>query len=143
MPTTISNYLSLDVGERRIGVALATETARLAHPLTVIMNTSEAINEIKKIVESEQVATIIIGLPRNLQGEDTKQTKYCRDFAEKLNKELSVKIVYQDEALTSRQAEAELKERGGKYEKGDIDALAATYILQDYLVSIKSMEKAT
>jgi putative holliday junction resolvase len=143
MPTTTSNYLALDVGERRIGVALATEPARLAHPLTVVTNNPEVNKEIKKIVESERVAIIVIGLPRNLHGEDTEQTKYSRDFADKLGKELSVKIVHQDEALTSRQAEAELRERGGKYEKGDIDALAATYILQDYLANIKSVEKAS
>ena len=77
---------------------------------------------------------MVVGLPRNMHDQDTAQTAYVRRFAEGLRREIrTIAVEFQDEAETSRKAESELMARKKPYTKGDIDALAATYILQDYL----------
>jgi putative holliday junction resolvase len=125
-----SNILSLDVGERRVGVAIASVIAKLPRPLTTLDNTDVIWAQIDALASEHDVETIVVGLPRNLSGDDTAQTLYVRTFAEKLAK---YTVVLQDEALTSQKAEKELNSRGKPFAKGDIDALAATYILEDYL----------
>lgn len=138
---TSNNYLiALDVGERRVGVAIASTIAKLPRPLTVLSNDASIWEELQKLITTEGVGVVVVGLPRSLKGEDTAQTRYVRNFADDLAKKTGVKIFMQDEALTSRQAEAELRSRRGQFAKGDVDALAATYILEDYLGSIDSME---
>lgn len=134
------NLLAFDVGERRIGVAAASRVARLARPLTVITNDESVRDEIAKLIKSEGADTLIVGLPRSLQGEDTGQTRIIRAFAADLKRATGLEVILQDEALTSRQAEAELRARGKQFAKGDIDALAATYILEDYLRGLGSID---
>lgn len=129
-----NNILSLDVGERRVGVAIANVIARFAHPLTTLDHTERIYQDIADLVTKEDVELLVIGLPRNLSGDDTAQTEYVRAFAAKIE---NVEIAFQDEALTSAKAEQELKARGKPFAKGDIDALAATYILEDYLTMHK------
>lgn len=131
--TTTSNYLGLDVGNKRIGVAVASAIARLPRALTTLDHTETVLNDIKTIVEQESIGTVVVGLPRNLSGEDTEQTKAVRQFAEELGTYLNLPVHLQDEALTSRAAESELQRLGKNYEKSDIDALAATVILGDYI----------
>lgn len=135
MQTKNSYILGLDVGDKRIGVALASPIARIASPLKVIENNTEIWECLRKIIAKEGVGVVVVGLPRSLEGNETAQTKIARQFAENLGQKIDVNIVMQDEALTSRQAEAELRSRGKHFNKGDIDALAATYILEDYLTS--------
>ena len=127
--------LSLDVGERRIGVALASNIARLPAPLMTIDRNKEpdVFKLIAQVVEKEQVEVVIVGLPRGLEGQETTQTVASRIFASKLGESLSIPIVMQDEAGTSVEAERVLKQRGKPYEKSDIDAEAAVIILRDYL----------
>lgn len=133
--------LALDVGEKRIGLALASPIAKLARAYKTLENSEQVWNQLVELIQREQVSTVVVGLPRNLSSNDTQQTKYVRNFAEKLQEKTGIEPVLQDEALTSRQAEAELRMRGDTYAKGDIDALAATYILEDYLATIDAMEK--
>lgn len=129
-----NNLLCLDVGEKRIGVARASAQARLAEPYAALVHDEAIYRQIARIVDEQQVNRLVVGLPRNLNGQDTMQTEYVRRFANQLKNELrTLNIEFQDEADTSRKAEAELMARKKAYEKGDIDALAATYILQDYL----------
>lgn len=131
---TINNILSLDVGEKRIGVARAGVVALLAQPQTTLLNDALVFNNIARLTEELQVSEVIVGLPRNINDEDTEQTRYIRRFADSLKSEVSSIIIhFQDEANTSQKAKAELQERNKPYEKADIDALAATYILQDFI----------
>jgi len=125
-----SNILSLDVGERRVGVAIASVIAQFPNPLTTLDATDSVIEHIQQLATEHDVQTIVVGLPRNLSSEDTAQTEYVRKFAKQLS---GYTVAFQDEALTSQKAEAELKAKGKPYEKGDIDTLAAVYILEDYL----------
>jgi putative Holliday junction resolvase len=140
MPTKTTNVLALDVGDRRIGVAIASNIARLAGPLTVLANDETLWHELSRLLADEHIGMIVVGLPRSLSGEDTAQTKIVRAFVAQLKTKTDIPVTLQDEALTSRQAEAELRARGKKFAKGDIDALAAVYILDDYLTSLGTIE---
>lgn len=127
------NVLALDVGDRRIGVAVAQSVARLPRPLTTLNNDEKFEASLQAIIDQEGIGTIVVGLPRNLHGQDTAQTKASRAFAEQLTEKFNLPVVLQDEAGTSRQAETELQARGKPYAKADIDAWAAAIILEDYL----------
>lgn len=127
-----STILALDVGARRIGVARAHTDIRMAQPLTTLNHTADIMHTIVKLAQDEQAILVVVGLPRGLSGQDTKQTISVRQFVEMLETALPVPVVMQDEALTSQKAEAELTARGKAYTKEAVDALAATYILEDY-----------
>ncbi len=129
------NVLCLDVGERRIGVAIASLEARFPGPLTTLDATKNPKQAIQQLIQEQDVELVVVGLPRNLSGDETAQTAAVRSFVTMLQ---LPNTVFQDEALTSRKAEAELHLRGKPFAKGDVDALAATYILEDYLASQKA-----
>ena len=126
------SLLSLDVGEKRIGTALADTAVRIAVPYDTIIVDGTELEQIAKLIGLESVDIVVIGYPRNQSGEATAQTAYAEAFAEKLEG-IGPKIVFQDESLTSVMAEDRLKQMGKPYEKGDIDMMAASIILQDYL----------
>lgn len=125
-------YLALDVGERRIGVAAGDSGVRIAFPLDTIEVDGNEIQAIAQLVVSENVDTVVVGYPRNQSGEATAQTAYVEAFAKKLE-DIAPQLAFQDESLTSVMAEDQLKQLGQPYTKGDIDARAAAIILQDYL----------
>lgn len=133
MRTPASSTLALDVGTKRIGVAIASAEAGLARPLATLPNDAGFLEALRQIVLQEQVGTLVVGLPRGLEGQATAQTAYAEAFAGTLRAHLGLPVVFQDEAVTSAQAEAELRARGTRYNKEDIDALSATYILEDFL----------
>jgi putative Holliday junction resolvase len=133
MQPTLSIVLALDVGERRIGVAMANSIARIASPLMTLERSDSTPADIVHLIKQEGAAALVVGLPRNLNGEPTAQTRAVEQFVAGLHNVLTVPVHWQDEALTSRKAEAELDARGKPYQKGDIDALSATYILEDFL----------
>ena len=133
MQTNLTTIVALDVGSQRIGVASANSIAQIATPLVTLPNTDSVVSAIASLLADESATTLVVGLPRNLNGEDTAQTQAVRQFVEMLKPAISVPVVFQDEALTSRKAEDELIARGKPFSKGDIDALAATYILEDYM----------
>lgn len=137
--TPEANIIALDVGQRRIGVARAGLVARLPQPQGAIMHSDQVMSDIHKLVTQENVAAVVIGLPRGLEGQETSQTRHVREFAQELKAQLDVPIYFQDEALTSKLAEQELHTRGVEYNKEDIDALAATYILRDFLETHQDM----
>jgi len=125
--------VALDVGGKRIGVATANAVARIAHPLETLDHNETIMQTIQDLVAREQAAMVVIGFPRNLSGQETEQTRTIQDFGAELENHIQVPIHWQDESVTSRKAEAELKQRGKPFAKGDIDALAAAYILEDFL----------
>ncbi len=127
--------MALDVGTKRIGIALADSFIKIAIPFTTVEVNNDidsAIKQIIEIISKEEIDILVVGLPRNQSGEETSQTAYTKEFVKKI--EYSVdKICFQDESLTSIQAEDRLKSYGRPYSKGDIDMNAASIILQDYL----------
>lgn len=124
--------LALDVGVKRVGVARASTLACLPEPLKTV-KTDEAIKQLRKIVKEKQIEVIVAGLPRNLSGEDTEQTRWVRSWVAKAKSELGVTFYWQDEALTSQQAISKKQ----KAKSFDEDAEAAAIILDDFLKSDK------
>ncbi|TXG76216.1 Holliday junction resolvase RuvX [Patescibacteria group bacterium] len=133
-----SNILALDVGEVRVGVARANNIARIAEPLSTLEVSETIYDDIKSLVEQHDCAVVVVGLPRNMRGEETAQSVRIRAFVGELKQALAVPIVFQDESLTSVKAEQSLQQRKTGYNKGDVDALAAVYILEDYLATSES-----
>ena len=83
------------------------------------------------MITANHIDTLVVGYPRNQQGQPTAQTEFVTQYAKAFADH--VQIVYQDESLTSVAAEERLAARGGQHRKGDVDAEAAAIILQDYL----------
>ncbi|MEO5949903.1 MAG: Holliday junction resolvase RuvX [Candidatus Saccharimonadales bacterium] len=131
MPQTKS-YLALDVGEKRIGVAVGDSGVRIAVPFDTIEVDGNEVERIARLVIDESVDTVVVGYPRNQSGEPTAQTAFVEDFTKQLT-DIAPDLVFQDESLTSVIAEQQLKSYKKPYSKGDIDAQAAAIILQDYL----------
>jgi len=125
-----NNVLGLDIGESKTGVARVNMIAKIAHPIITLKNDDSFINEITKIINAENIDTLVVGLPRNMSGEETAQTQYVRDYTKMHLEPLNLPIIFQDETLSSRAAEARL---GNGYRKADIDAMAAVIILEDFL----------
>lgn len=131
MSQKAKTLIALDVGEKRIGVAVADTSVRIAVPFTTLEVDGTELKEIALLAVKEQADTIVVGYPRNQSGEPTAQTEYAENFAGQL-KDIA-EVQFQDESLTSVMAEQQLKSLGKPYTKGEIDARAAAIILQDYL----------
>lgn len=127
-----TTFLSLDVGEKRIGVALGDSEVRIAIAFDTIDVDGTEYQQIAKLIAMESIDVVVVGYPRNQSGEPTAQTEYVEQFARKLE-DMAPKWVFQDESLTSVIAEDRLKSMGKPYEKRDIDMYAASFILQDYM----------
>ncbi len=123
---------ALDVGEKRIGVAIADPSIKIAIAYDTFLVDGSELEQITRFITLEEVETLVVGYPRNQQGEATAQTRFVEDFVEQLGS-LDVEIVFQDESLTSVKAEEYLRRQKKPFEKGEVDALAASFILQDYL----------
>lgn len=125
--------LALDVGAKRIGIARASMEARLAQPLMTV-KTEAAIEQLQELIKKTGVKMIVVGLPRNLSGEDTNQTRWVRNWITQAKTDLDAVFYWQDEALTSLKAESlklEAKDMG-------VDAEAAAIILDDFLTTDKN-----
>ena len=131
--TKIHNLLGLDVGDRRVGVAATNTLARLPHPHSTLIRDEAFWDKLSRLLATESIDEVVIGLPRDMEGRETAQTAAVRDFVASFQERFMQPVHLQDEAVTSRQAEQELQARGKPFAKGDIDALAATFILDDYL----------
>ena len=132
-----ATILGLDIGDARIGVSTADAQTPFPAPLRTLSATADVKTTFAQILRELQVVTVVVGYPRNQQGEATHQTRRVEQIVELLKIPDTVKIIWQDESLTSVKAEEELKSRGKPYKKEDIDALAATYILNDYVNSAR------
>jgi putative Holliday junction resolvase len=134
--------LGIDVGERRVGLAISDVTQTLASPFATLTvdSTDDAVRQVASKIdllsgEDDELVTIIVGLPTKLDGSPTTQTARVEAFIETLATRTSLPIVKVDERLTSREAESRLaaRERDWRRRKSKLDAAAAAVILQDYL----------
>jgi putative holliday junction resolvase len=131
----LTNTMALDVGAKRIGVAIATTDMTIPRSLGIIEPDDDTWAELKMLCSDHQIKKIVVGLPRSLEGNETAQTKKVREFSEQLKKNLNLPVSMQDEALTSFEAERALKMTAMPHTKGDVDAMSARLILEDYLQS--------
>lgn len=132
--------LAFDFGEQRIGIAVGEHLIKVASPLTQIDAESNEIrfNLITDLVKEWQPTLLVVGLPLNLDGEETPTCQLCRKFARRLNGRFNLPVILIDERFTSIAAEELLKEQGirGRNQKEMLDQVAATAILQKYFESL-------
>ena len=137
--------LGLDIGDKRIGVAISDPEQILASPLSTIIrdNEEEAIDAIVQLVDKHEVQRIVVGLPYSLDGSIGHQANKVMAFVEKLSRHTKVKIETQDERLSSVAAERLLVEAKTKRHslKQRRDAAAAAFILQGYLDSLRASDQ--
>lgn len=130
-------HLGLDIGEKRIGVALSDSEEILATPMQTIVYREEmkAIEAIIELIKKYDIRRVVVGLPYSLSGEVGFQANRVKEFIAKLLESIDIDIHYQDERLTTVTASNMLIEAGVKKSKRKekLDAAAATIILQAYL----------
>lgn len=130
-----TRVVGIDFGLRRIGVALSDERRKVALPLATIEGGKHAVARILQIVSNYSICIIVMGLPLTLKGERGEMVKRVEKFGSDLSTALDVPIVYIDERLSSKAADASLREisLNRKERNAKIDMAAATMMLQHYL----------
>ena len=123
------NFLGIDYGAKRIGLALGAGDIRIARPLVTLENSGNLLAQIHQLCLQHQVESVVVGMPRNLDGQDTAQTREVQRFVDQLAT-VGLEVILQDEAVTSSLAAERVGRDGGK---GDVDQEAAAIILQDFL----------
>ncbi len=130
-------YLALDLGDRRIGVAVSDSLGMLARPVEVFERRSRVADfeYIRTLIQHHKAEALVVGLPLNLNGTEGQQVAWVRDYTEALKDTLSVPIILWDERLSSEKAIDILRQQGRNPRTEPIDAVAAAVILQSYLDS--------
>ena len=131
--------LALDIGQKRIGLAISDELGMFAHPLETLIfsGIEDLIESLKKIITSKNITELVIGIPYTLKGTKSKKTEEVLQIKHELIENLSIPIHEIDERLTTKMAEKTLQNLGKRPSKNRhiIDQIAATQILQTYLDS--------
>ncbi len=135
--TERSRLLALDVGDKRIGVAVSDVTRMLVKPVETIQrkNSKSDVARVSKLTEEHEAAAVIVGLPKNMDGSEGEQAAKVRSFAKKIMRETRLPVYFEDERLSSFTATERLVERGIDTGRNRelIDMEAAVVILQSYL----------
>jgi putative pre-16S rRNA nuclease len=134
--------LGLDIGNRRIGVAISDPLGISAHPIEVLENADQG--ALRAYVEEkarEGVGRVVIGLPLTTKGREGRQASITREYARALAGIEGADIVLWDERFSTQEAEKRLKEAGRSLRGRKVDAEAAAIILQAYLESEKTKAK--
>ena len=128
-------YLAIDYGAKRTGLALCDAGETIASPYSVLHGQKSLVQRIDRVVVSENIEAIVLGLPLNMDDSEGPQAKKVRAFAKELQSHIPVPVYFQDERLSSFGAEQKLEEiglsKGKRLER--LDALAAAEILQAFL----------
>lgn len=132
-------YLAIDLGSRRIGLAISDQLQTLASPLGVLRPGPQLVDQVGRIIKEQSVGAVVVGLPLNMDGTEGPQAKKVREFAEVLARRIDVPIYLQDERLTSFAAEERLGDwplsRAKKQVR--VDAVAAAEILEAFLERLR------
>lgn len=151
----MGRILSIDLGEKRVGLAISDEEQIIAQSLVTITykNEEDLINQLKQIIQERQICEIVIGNPISLAGKDTKRSKWVENFKQKLTESIKLPIHLFDERLTSQLAARFLEETNppsrerhqkrillnkSSLTKHAIDRIAATIILEDFIAYKKN-----
>ena len=130
-------YLAIDYGQKRTGIAVSDAGGRMAFPrTTILMRTRDVFfAELLALIEAEAPDAIVIGLPIDLDGEETLTTRQARNFAKSLARRTPLPLFWMEEALSSFEAERDLREAGRSAAKGRavLDQQAAVRILQSFI----------
>lgn len=131
--------IGLDIGEKRIGVAVSDPAGRIASPLAVIdaRKAFRDAGELLRIVDDYEVGAAVVGLPRSMDGSEGPQAARIRLLADRLESSLGIPFEYIDERWSSSEAHRRMSEAGltEREQRGKVDMIAAAIILQSYLDS--------
>ena len=134
-----SRVLALDLGKKRIGMALSDELGVTAQGLETLERTNirEDLARISQLAAERSVALILMGNPLHMSGREGRQAEYARDFGERLRAASGIPVEFWDERLTTVAAQRVLRESGISIEKRAkaVDRLAAVILLESYLDS--------
>jgi putative holliday junction resolvase len=136
--------LGLDIGQKRIGVAITDEQCTIAYPLEVLENTPDVKKRLQSLVEKHSIDKIVVGMPYNLKGHKGHQAEVISEFVDENLSDINAIVVYADERFTSRISESVLREgrkqkdKGGsraqhKRADGEVDKISASIILSGYI----------
>ncbi|MEN6334164.1 MAG: Holliday junction resolvase RuvX [Phycisphaerales bacterium] len=128
-------YLAIDYGLKRTGLAVCDASETIVSPLAVVQGRKDLIERIKRVVVSEGIGAVVVGLPLNMDGTEGPQAKLVRAFGNELGRQIGIPVHFQDERLSSFEAEQRLMEMDLTWakKKERLDALAAADILQTFL----------
>jgi putative Holliday junction resolvase len=144
-----SRVLAIDLGRKRIGLALSDPEGLSAQPLDALQRRAavDDIGRVCSIARDRKVRRIIVGLPLHMDGRESPMSVECRRFAARLAEASGLPVDLHDERLTSVEAEEMLKARGWSLDrllkekkKGTVDRLAATVLLEDWMSSVHAGE---
>ena len=134
---TAGRVLALDVGKKRIGLAVSDELGYTAQGIETLHRTRirDDLAALERIVVQWSVHTLLVGKPLHMSGAESRQSEYTREFAERLAERLKLPVVYWDERLTSKEAERLMREGGASLgqSRQAVDRMSAVLILESYL----------
>jgi putative Holliday junction resolvase len=129
--------MALDLGSKRMGVAISDPTRTIAQSYGVVKRKSreEDFARYQKIMAEQKVTLLVVGLPTTAEGEDSETAVWIREYVAEFSQQCAVPVRFWDESFTTVQAEESLRQRGkrGKKARQQVDAVAAAFILQSYL----------
>jgi putative Holliday junction resolvase len=128
------NVLAFDFGSKRTGVALGDKYARSTRAITTLSSGSDMWGQIAHLLRQYSPSHVVVGWPRGLDGQHTSQTHAAEEFAHELEERYGVRVVLQDEALSSEEAQRRIDPKLPiRKQRELIDAIAAQVILEDYM----------
>jgi len=134
---TKGKVLAIDLGEKRIGLAISDATRLIAAAHSVMQRKSrrEDYARYGRLIEEQHITLLVMGLPIPLHGIEGERAAWVRDYTAELQEHIPIPVVFWDESLSTKQAEASLFERGrqGRRMRDQVDAVAAAVFLQEFL----------
>jgi len=134
-------YLAIDPGNKRTGLAVGSDVMRIATPLEVVQaaNEEQRLAAIRRAIADHEPGALVLGLPLNMDGTEGPAAKSSRELAARLEQTFQLPVHLHDERLTSDQADQQMSQTGLTHgqKKSRRDALAAAVILQDFLDSLQ------
>lgn len=145
--SSISRIIAIDLGDKRIGIALSDPTWMVASGHSVIKRSSRKSDfaKIEHVAREQKVVRIVVGLPTLPSGEEGTRAAWARDYAADLSGSTGIEVELWDESLTTVDAEESLRNQGIRKEKyrDRLDAVAAAFILQSYLEHLREESTTT
>ncbi len=133
----VSRILALDVGKKRIGLAVSDPLGLTPIALPTLHRTRirEDLARLKALAEERSVTTLLVGHPLHMSGDESRQSEYTREFAQRLSEFLHLPVVYWDERLTTAEAHRLMRDNGATLEqrKKAVDQMSAILLLESYL----------
>lgn len=133
----MARILAIDYGKTRMGLAISDPLGITAQslPTLSLKNSADILSEIKNLVKEKEVTTIVLGLPRNMDGTLGEEAKKVEEFGRRLSQEIDIQVEFWDERLSSVESQRTLREekRKIKQKKELVDRISASLILQGYL----------